>query len=86
METLAYRDILQTQTQNTNQQILKETISVLATLSLELATLLGKLISGVYLRISSSYCFQLLDLIALFCGLCIGDTIDPNPDLGTPFR
>ena len=79
MATLAYRDILQKQTQNANQHSKKQ--SVLSHRITELATLLGSLISGVYLRIRS-LCFQLFALYALYLWACIGVTIDPNPDLG----
>ena len=50
----------------------------------ELATLLGSLISEVYLRIRSLY-FQLFALYALYLWVCIGVTIDPNSDLGISF-
>ena len=60
--TLAYRDILQKQTQ-TRTSIPKQSVLIPTDHRTDDST--EEIISGVYLRISSSYCFQLFDLFAL---------------------
>ena len=76
MATLAYRDISRT-------SISKQ--SVLFPPIIELATLLGILISEVYLRprslVFSIVCLECFNIVGLYQSF-----MDPNPDLGIPFR
>ena len=75
MATLAYRDISRNQL---------KTVSSIST-DHRTGDSAGDLISGVYLRNSSSSCFQLFALLDLILWACFGSFIDPNPDLGDTF-